>query len=90
MVTAPINHHITMKKYLPLFALAGFIALPSCADQGPNTQKGALIGGVLGAGTGAIIGNQSGHAGTGALIGGASGALIGGAVGKNKDNREGY
>jgi uncharacterized protein YcfJ len=73
-----------MKKYISL------IALPSCANQGPNTQRGAIIGGAVGAGTGAIIGHQSGHAGTGALIGGASGALIGGAVGKNKDRREGY
>jgi uncharacterized protein YcfJ len=79
-----------MKKYISLVALAGCIALPSCADQGPNTQRGAILGGALGAGTGAIIGHQSGHAGTGALIGGASGALIGGAVGKNKDRREGY
>jgi uncharacterized protein YcfJ len=79
-----------MKRYLPLFALAGFIALPSCANQGPNTQRGAITGGVLGAGAGAIIGHQSGHAGTGALIGGASGALIGGAIGKNKDQKEGY
>jgi hypothetical protein len=80
----------TMKTYLSLIALVGFIALPSCANQGPNTQRGALLGGALGAGTGAIIGHQSGHAGTGALIGGASGALIGGAVGKNKDNEQGY
>lgn len=79
-----------MKSFHSLIALAGIIALPSCADQGPNTQRGAITGGLLGAGAGAIIGNQSGHAGTGALIGGASGALIGGAVGKNKDNREGY
>jgi uncharacterized protein YcfJ len=79
-----------MKNILPLVALAGFIALPSCANQGPNTQQGAVVGGVIGAGTGAIIGHQSGHAGAGALIGGASGALIGGAVGKNKDQRQGY
>jgi len=47
-------------------------------------------GALLGAGAGAIIGNQSGHAGTGALIGGASGAAIGGMYGKAKDEREGY
>jgi uncharacterized membrane protein len=87
---AELNRPTIMKSYLPLFAIAGLIALPSCANQGPNTQRGAITGGVLGAGAGAIIGHQSGNAGAGALIGGASGALIGGAVGKNKDQKEGY
>lgn len=79
-----------MKTILVRFVLVGLIALPACANQGPNTQRGAVTGGLLGAGAGAIIGHQSGHTGTGALIGGASGALIGGAVGKNKDDRERY
>ena len=79
-----------MKKFPKLLILAGAIALPSCADTGPNQNRGAVIGGLGGAGVGAIIGNQSGHAGTGALIGGASGALIGGAVGRNKDKQQGY
>jgi uncharacterized protein YcfJ len=79
-----------MKNSITILALAGAFALSSCADQGPNTQRGAVTGGLLGAGAGAIIGNQSGHAGQGALIGGASGALIGGAYGKSKDQQHGY
>ena len=44
-------------------------------------QEGALIGGALGAGAGAIIGHQSGHQGEGALIGAGAGALTGALVG---------
>src|SRR5262245_45910964 len=44
-------------------------------------DKGALFGGLLGAGTGAAIGSNSGHAAEGALIGTAIGAITGGAVG---------
>ena len=49
------------------------------------TQEGAVIGGALGAGAGAIIGHQSGHQGEGALIGGAAGALTGALVGDQVD-----
>ncbi len=80
-----------MKKSLAILTtlvLAGFAT--SC---GPNATNGALIGGALGAGAGAIIGNQHhGHNGEGALIGAATGAAIGGAVGNQKDeeNRRRY
>jgi uncharacterized protein YcfJ len=79
-----------MKYSLAILALAAAFALPSCSNQGPNTNTGMATGALLGAGTGAIIGHQSGHTGEGALIGGAGGALIGGAYGKSKDQREGY
>ena len=46
-----------------------------------TTQQGAVAGGLIGAGTGAIIGNQTGHAGNGALIGAGVGALSGALVG---------
>ena len=58
--------------------LAALVGAAGCATR---TENGALIGGGLGAGTGAIIGNQSGHTGEGALIGGAAGALGGAVVG---------
>lgn len=55
-----------------------------CWGTGDDPEKGALAGAALGAGTGAIIGSQTGDAGPGALIGGAiggvSGALVGGAI----------
>jgi hypothetical protein len=44
-------------------------------------DKGSLFGGILGAGTGAAIGSNSGHPVEGALIGTAIGAITGGAVG---------
>ena len=51
-----------------------------------TTQKGAVAGGALGAGVGAIIGHQSGHTTEGALIGGGAGALGGALVGDAADN----
>ncbi len=50
-----------------------------------TTQQGAVAGGAIGAGTGAIIGHQSGHGGEGALIGGAVGAISGGLIGHEID-----
>ncbi|MBI3083139.1 MAG: hypothetical protein HYY90_02070 [Candidatus Omnitrophica bacterium] len=64
---------------LSLIALAGCESLGTAAQS--KTNQGALFGGLLGAGTGAIIGNQSDHAGAGTAIGGALGALGGGLIG---------
>jgi outer membrane protein OmpA-like peptidoglycan-associated protein len=47
-----------------------------------------LAGGVLGAGTGAIIGSATGSPGAGAAIGGAIGALGGGLVGDQLQKQE--
>lgn len=59
--------------------------LASCTnikdDQTRTRAEGAGAGALLGAGLGAIIGNQSGHAWQGALIGAAAGSLGGLAVG---------
>lgn len=62
--------------------LSMLLVVASCAS-GPLTarEKGALAGGALGAGTGAIIGHQSGHKGKGAAIGGVAGALGGAIIG---------
>ncbi len=50
------------------------------------TQEGAVAGGMLGAGAGAIIGNQShGRSGEGALIGAGVGALTGALIGDQVD-----
>ena len=48
-------------------------------------ERGTLFGGLVGAGTGAAIGEQSGHPGAGAVIGTAIGAITGGAIGDNID-----
>ena len=46
-----------------------------------KTNQGAVLGGLLGAGTGAIIGNQTDHPGAGTAIGAGLGALGGALVG---------
>lgn len=52
------------------------------------TQDGAVAGGLIGAGAGAIIGNQShGRSGEGALIGAGVGALTGALIGDQVDER---
>jgi len=73
-----------MKKMVVLaMALAGAVSLSAC--QTPQQQQGTLIGGALGAGTGALIGSAvsgggAGGAVAGAVIGGGAGALIGNQV----------
>ena len=64
--------------------LAGVIG---CSDLS-TTQKGALTGGAVGAGTGAIIGNQSGHPGAGTAIGAGVGAITGGLIGRGIDSHD--
>jgi uncharacterized protein YcfJ len=53
-----------------------------------NAQNDALLGGAIGAGAGAIIGHQSGHATGGALIGGAVGGGTGYVVGNEQDKKQ--
>ena len=59
------------------------VALLSAGCQNNTTRvgEGALIGGVLGAAAGGIIGQQSHHGGEGAGIGAAAGILGGAIVG---------
>ncbi len=62
-----------------LGGLLACLTLAGCATT--PVQQGALGLGAVGAGAGAIIGNQTGHAGEGALIGAGVGALTGALVG---------
>jgi hypothetical protein len=68
------------------------ILLPAWAACGcsslSHTENGALAGGAIGAGTGAIIGHALGHTGGGALIGAGVGALSGGLIGHAADEGE--
>ena len=77
-----------MKRTLvgPVAGLAlAAVALSGCETMGTaaqsQTTQGAVLGGLLGAGTGAIIGNQTDHAGAGTAIGAGLGALGGGLIG---------
>jgi len=68
-----------MKRKLATAFVLGSIGL-TLAGCGYRTGDRALSGGLIGAGTGAVIGSVTGMgAGTGALIGGGVGA-VGGAV----------
>src|SRR5579864_7856218 len=71
-------------------ALVGAFALAGCSGQPLSTrEKGTLGGGVLGAGTGAIIGAAVGAPAAGAAIGGALGAGTGYVIGNALQNQEG-
>jgi uncharacterized protein YcfJ len=65
------------------------IAFSSCAaPAGPNTQRGAATGALLGAAAGGIIGHQSGRALEGAAIGAAAGGTAGAVYGNARDQDE--
>lgn len=73
-------------KLLVLSVLAVTIVLTGCETPygTPNrTGTGALMGGAIGAASGAVIGGR--NAGAGALIGGAVGAVTGGLIGNAMD-----
>ena len=57
-----------------------------CTSCGPSAKRGAVLGGLIGAGAGTIIGHQSGRPHEGAAIGGAVGAGAGGLLGGARDD----
>lgn len=73
-------------------ALLAVMALAGCESMGTaaqsKTTQGAVLGGLIGAGTGAIIGNQSDNAGAGTAIGAGLGALSGGLIGKAMEDND--
>ena len=74
-----------MKKIAVIITAACAVTALGCEAMGTaaqsKTNQGAVLGGLLGAGTGAIIGNQTDHAGAGTAIGAGLGALGGGLLG---------
>lgn len=65
------------------------VLLASLAAGGcSNAGEGALSGGAMGAGAGAIVGSMFADAGKGALIGGAVGALGGAVIGDQNQRNE--
>ena len=67
-----------------VFTLGALLLMFLVASCG-TTEGGALAGGGIGAGTGAIIGSTTGHAWEGAAIGGAIGAVTGGLIGHEQE-----
>lgn len=72
-----------MSKTVSVVAAGVAIIMGCCGCQSAKTRtaEGSVIGGLLGAAAGGIIGHQSGHGTEGALIGAATGAVAGGVVG---------
>ena len=76
---------------MPLFAVLVLLVVTMSAAgcRSPyHSDQGALFGGLLGAGTGAIVGNALGAPGAGAAIGAGVGALSGAAIGNGMDEVE--
>lgn len=64
------------------------LLIVGCENQRVGaTEAGALSGGALGAGLGAIIGHKTGETGAGIAIGTAIGALSGGLIGRQIDSQ---
>ena len=81
-----------MRRMTAVVVAVGLVAAIGCESMGTAAQskrnQGAVLGGLLGAGTGAIIGNQTGHAGAGTAIGAGLGALGGGLLGNSMEERD--
>jgi len=82
-----------MKHVMILLLILGLfgLGLTGCSGGLTNTQKGAAIGGALGAVGGAVIGNNwhNKHHDTvrnGAIIGGITGAVSGAVIGNQMGN----
>jgi hypothetical protein len=74
-------------RSLALYALTAVVSASGCASTN-HTEQGALFGGLLGAGTGAVVGHALGNTGAGAAIGAGVGALSGAAIGNGQDQIE--
>ena len=83
-----IRKRIKMKAKLLLTPIAA-LALVGCAT-GPNAQTGSVVGGLLGATAGGIIGHQSGRGLEGGALGAGVGAIAGNAFGNGVDQRQNH
>ncbi len=80
----------TKLHILTFSAATAAVVLTGCVNPNGtqnNTGSGALIGGALGAITGAAIGGPR-NGGAGALIGAAAGMIAGGAIGNGMDQQQ--
>jgi len=79
-----------MAKSFVTILIAVAVSLSSVLTGGceSSAQTGAALGGLSGAGIGAIVGHQSGRAAEGALIGGAVGGGAGYMLGNEQDKKK--
>ncbi|MCP4849432.1 MAG: hypothetical protein GY899_15960 [Verrucomicrobiaceae bacterium] len=82
-----------MKYSKILLVVTGLLTVSMCSScysdsygYAPATKRGAVAGGLIGAGLGTVIGSQSHRPLEGAAIGGAIGALSGAALGSARDD----
>ncbi len=84
-----MKHHRRTGVVAPLAIGALLLTVTGCTEfstrPGKHEISGALIGGAIGAGTGAIVGNQVGSPGAGLAIGAGLGALAGDVIGRGLD-----
>ena len=59
-----------------------------CETMQSKTAQGAAVGGIIGAGTGALLGEREGKGGAGTAIGAGIGALSGGLIGHAMDQQD--
>ncbi|MEM1004108.1 MAG: OmpA family protein [Pseudomonadota bacterium] len=85
---------MTISKFIVAAGLCSALTLAACTDPGTltvqndpnqNAKQGALLGGLVGAGVGAIANNS--NPGLGALAGAAIGAAGGGLIGNQLDKQ---
>lgn len=84
---------IRVQKHFLLLAGLSLVAVAACEPTGMgdpndptrNTRQGAVVGGMLGAATGALVSDNRAR---GAIIGGVLGAGTGAVVGNNLDRQE--
>lgn len=77
-----LHCEVNMQKLICLVLLLLLVTtLSGCT----TTEKGTVLGGLGGAGIGAIVGSQSGHAAGGAAIGGVGGAVAGAIIGNQME-----
>jgi len=84
---------VKQKLQVSVAIVAVMVLVGGCSQPLSNREKGTLLGGGIGAASGAIIGGAVGHPGAGAAIGGAMGALSGGLIGdqlQGQENRSAY
>lgn len=75
----------TVRSLIVLLSASLLISACSESKGLSGRETGALGGGALGAGLGAIIGHATGRTGEGIAIGAGTGALAGGLLGNNSD-----
>jgi hypothetical protein len=96
MIRHPVVRLVRCDRWLRIrsntlgFLCLSFAITPFVTGCATNTrgENGAIIGGLGGAGLGAIAGNQVGHPGAGAAIGALAGAVTGGVIGDEIDQVE--